>query len=117
MINSFGNKMINSFGNKMINSFGNKMIMLEGIDVCPVAWYTIMGVSKVTYYKWKVSANNGICAEYHGNARTAEPQTHTLQATTTLHLMLEQSTDHMPHKTRTLETIEKVVLKCLLSTW
>jgi hypothetical protein len=31
--------------------------------------------------------------------------------------MLEQSTDHMPHKTRTLETGERVVSKCLPSSW
>jgi hypothetical protein len=31
--------------------------------------------------------------------------------------MLEQSADHMPHKTTTLETGEKVVSKCLLSSW
>jgi hypothetical protein len=29
-----------------------------------------------------------------------------------LQLLLEQSADHMPHKTRTLETREKVVSKC-----
>jgi hypothetical protein len=34
-----------------------------------------------------------------------------------LRLLLEQSADHMPHKTRTLEIGEKVVSKCLLSSW
>jgi hypothetical protein len=89
--------------------------MLEGIDVCPVAWYTIMDVSRATYYQWKVNANNGLCADHHGNAGTVKPRSHTLQATATLRLMLEQTPDHMPHWTRTLETGENVVSKCLPS--
>jgi hypothetical protein len=93
------------------------MIMLEGVDVCPIAWYTIMGVSRVTYYQWKVNANNGLRAEHHGNAGTVKPRSHTLQATATLRLMLEQTVDHMPHRTTTIETGEKVVSKCLPSSW
>jgi hypothetical protein len=48
-----------------------------------------MGVSRATYYWWKVNANNGTLADHYGNAGTVKPQTHTLQATVTLHLMLE----------------------------
>ena len=93
------------------------MIMLEGIDVCPVAWYTIMGISKLTYYRWKVNSNNGLLAEHHGNVGTVKPRSYTLQATATLRLMLEQTTDHMPHHMITIETGEKVVSKCLPSSW
>ena len=46
-----------------------------------------------------------------------QSQIRILQAIATLHLMLEQSADHMPHKTRILETKEKVVSKCLSSSW
>jgi hypothetical protein len=95
------------------DSEGNKMITLEGCDICPVAWYTIMGVSRVTYYRWKVNANIGMRADQHGNVGKTKPRIHTLQATVTLRLMLEQSADHMPHKTRILESGEKVVSKCL----
>jgi hypothetical protein len=91
--------------------------MLEGIDVCPVAWYSIMGVSRATYYCWKVNTNNGMRADQHGNVEMTISQTHTLQATATLRLMLEQSGDYMPYKTRTLDTGEKVVSKCLISSW
>jgi hypothetical protein len=93
------------------------MITLEGIDIYPVAWYTIMDVSMATYYRWKVNASSGMRADKHGNVGTVKPRTHTLQATATLQLLLEQSADHMPHKTRTLETREKVVSKCLPSSW
>jgi hypothetical protein len=93
------------------------VITLEGCDVCPVAWYTIMGISRATYYRWKVNASSGMRADQHGNVGTTKPQIHTLQATATLRQMLEQSADHMPHKTTTLETREKVVSKCLPSSW
>jgi hypothetical protein len=97
------------------NSDGNEMITLEGCDVCPVAWYTIMDVSRATYYRWKVNASSGMRDDQHGNVGTTKPRIHTLQAMATLRLMLEQSTDHMPHKTTTVETGEKVVSKCLPS--
>jgi hypothetical protein len=93
------------------------MIILEGIDVCPIAWYTIMDVSRATYYRWKVISNNGKRADHYGNVGTTKPQIHIFQAMVTLCLMLEQSTDHMPHKTKTLETEKKVVSKCLPSSW
>jgi hypothetical protein len=99
------------------DSDGNEMITLEGSDVCPVAFVTIMGVSRATYYRWKVNANSGMHADQYGNVGTTKPRVQTLQATATLHLMLEQSANHMPHKMRTLDTREKVVSKCLPSSW
>jgi hypothetical protein len=93
------------------------MITLEGCDVCPVAWYTIMGISSATYYRWKINASNGMHTDQHGNVGTTKSRIHTLQATVTLRLMLEHSADHMPHKTTTLDTREKVVSKCLPSSW
>jgi hypothetical protein len=48
-----------------------------------------MGVSMATYYWWKVNANNGMRADQYGNVKTAKPRTHTLQAMTTLRLLLE----------------------------
>ena len=93
------------------------MIRLEGCDVCSMAWYTIMGVLRSTYYRWKVNASNGMCADQHGNVGTTKPRIHMLQATATLRQMLEQSADHMLHKTTTLENREKVVSICLPSSW
>jgi hypothetical protein len=60
------------------DSDGNEMITLEGCDVCPVAWYTIMGVSRATYYRWKVNASSGMRADQHGNVGKTKPQIHTL---------------------------------------
>jgi hypothetical protein len=91
------------------------MIILEGIDVCLIAWYKIMGISKATYYRWKENAGKGMRAKHHRNLGTKKPCTHTLQAITSLQLMLEQLVDHIPHKMRMLENGEKVVSKCLPS--
>jgi hypothetical protein len=49
------------------------MIMLEGIDIFPVAWYIIMGVFRITYYRWKVNANNKMRADQHGNVGMKKP--------------------------------------------
>ena len=58
-----------------------------------------------------------MCADQHSNVGTTKLRIHTLQAMAIQCLMLEQSANHMPHKTTTLETGEKVVSKCLLSSW
>jgi hypothetical protein len=91
------------------------MITLEGINVCPIAWYTIMSVSRATIYHWKENANIGMRVDHHSNFGTKKLRTHTLQAVATLRLMLEQSDNHMPHKMKTLENGNKVVSKCLPS--
>jgi hypothetical protein len=79
--------------------------------------YTIMGVLRATYYRWKVNASSGMRANQYGNVGMTKLRIHTLQATATLRQMLEQPANHMPHKMTTLETGEKVVLKCLPSSW
>jgi hypothetical protein len=55
--------------------------------------------------------------DQHCNVGTTQLRVHMLQAMATLRQMLEQSADRMPHKTTTLETGEKIVSKCLLSSW
>ena len=62
-------------------------------------------------------AKSGKRAEPHGNLDLKKPRMHTLQATATLRLLLENTADHMPHKSRTLESGEKVVSMCLPSSF
>jgi hypothetical protein len=49
------------------------MITLEDCDVYPVAWYTIMDVSRASYYQWKVNASSGMRADQYGNVGTTKP--------------------------------------------
>jgi hypothetical protein len=48
------------------------------------------------------------CVYQHGNLGTKKLRTHPLQAVVTLCLMLEQPADHMPYKTRTLESKKRL---------
>ena len=46
---------------------GKEMITLEGFEVCPKAWTTIMGLHRSSYYRYKVDALVGKRAKQHGN--------------------------------------------------
>ena len=96
---------------------GRDMITLEGMEVCPKAWTTIMEVQRSSFYRYKADALIGKRAEQHGNLGTKKPWMHTFQATTTLRTMLESTADHMPHKSRTKEDGEKVVAMFLPSSF
>jgi len=91
-----------------VDAAGKKWITLKGREVCPQAWWTIHGISKATFYRYAESAKAGMQAEGHGNLGSKKPRTHTLQAAATLRTLIVPDADRMPHKTRTLETGEKV---------
>ena len=61
--------------------------------------------------------NNGREALDHGNKNLLKPRKHTQQAAASLKCILEKQADHMPHRTRTLKTGEKVVSMCLPATF
>ena len=63
---------------------------------------------RATFYRYKENARNDEKPEHHGNLGLKKPQSHTLQATTTLRLLLEASADQMPHKSHTVASGEKV---------
>ena len=92
---------------------GRDMITLEGMEVCPKAWTTIMGVHRSSFYRYKADALIGKRAEQHQNLGTKKPWTHILQATATLPIVLESIADHMIHKLQTKEDGEKVVAMSL----
>ena len=96
---------------------GKEMITLEGFEVCPKAWTTIMGLHRSSYYRYESDALVGKCVEQHGNQGTKKPQTHTLQGTAILQTLLESTADHMPHKSRTKEDGEKAVAMSLPSSF
>ena len=87
---------------------GKEWITLKGREVCPTAWWIIHGIAKATYYRYKEKARAGKKADVHGNVGSKKPRMHTLQATAILRTLIESDADKMPHKTRTLESGEKV---------
>ena len=95
------------------NAEGKKVVTLEGIDVCLFAWRHIARVSESTFHRFQGYAAKGESTQPHGNAGTLKPRKHTLQAVATLECALEKEVDHMPHRTHTLPSGEKVVSKVL----
>ena len=61
--------------------------------------------------------NNGREALDHGNKGLLKLRKHTQQAAASLKCILEKQAHHMPHRTRTLKTGEKVVSMCLPATF
>lgn len=96
---------------------GNQVVTLEGIDVCSIAWYIIMGVSKTSFCHCQGYAEQGMRGEHHGNLGSKKPRMHIVQVTTTLRCLLENSADHMPHKSKALENGEKVASISLPTSW
>ena len=96
---------------------GRRMVTVEEIPVCIRAWMHISGVPKSTFYRYQMYMNNGREALDHGNKGLLKPRKHTQQAAASLKCILEKQADHMPHRTRTLKTGEKVVSMCLPATF
>ena len=96
---------------------GRDMITLEGMEVCPKSWTTIMGVYRSSFYRYKAYAFIEKRAEHHGNLGTKKPRTHTFQTTATLRTVLESTPNHMPYRSRTKEDREKVVAMSLPSSF
>jgi hypothetical protein len=96
---------------------GRQVVMLEGEDVCLAAWRHIIGVPETTFYRYAGYAADGRPAQKHGNSGLLKPREHSMQATATLRCILHRLADHMPHRTRTLPSGEKVVSKVLPATW
>ena len=91
--------------------------MVEGISVCMHAWMHIFRVPQATFYRYQGYARANREASEHGNTGLAKPRKHTQQATATLKCILEKEADHMPHRTRTTKSGEKVVSMILPATF
>ena len=55
------------------DSDGKEMITLEGMEVCPKAWTTIIGLHRSSYYQYKADALGGKLVEQHGNLSKKKP--------------------------------------------
>ena len=57
---------------------GKEMVTLEGMEVCPKAWTTIMDLHGSSYYRYKADALIGKRAKQHGNLGSKKLRIHTL---------------------------------------
>ena len=94
-----------------------RMVTIDEIPVCMQAWMHISGVLESTFYRYQTYMNDGQEALDHGKRGLLKPRKHTLQAAASLKCILEKQADHMPYRTRTLRTGEKVVSMCLRATF
>jgi hypothetical protein len=84
------------------------MITSARREICPTAWWTIRRISRATFYKYKEMAKYDKQLEEHGSLGLKKLRTQIVQATATLRTLLENTADQMPHKSRTLQSGEKV---------
>jgi hypothetical protein len=92
---------------------GRNVVTLEGVNVCPVAWQHIMGVSETLFYVYAKDAAANVAAQPHGNAGLTKPRHHTVVTTAALRVILNQNAYHMLQKTRVLPSNEKAIAKLL----
>jgi hypothetical protein len=97
-----------------VNTEGCRVVTLEGEEVYLCRRQHLC---ETTFYLYAGYAAEGRPAQKHGNSGLRKPRAHTVQATTTLRCILDRSADHMPHRSRTLLSGEKVVSKVLPATW
>ena len=76
-----------------------------------------MGVPGTIFYRYTGYAAIDHVVEKHGNSGLVKPRPHIVQATATLRYILNKLVDHMPHKSRTLASGEKIVSKVFPASW
>ena len=94
-----------------------RMVMVEGINGYMRAWMHIFDVLEATFFRNQKQAIANVEAREHGNTRFAKKRKHTKQAATTLKCILERGADHMPNRTRTKKSEEKVMSMILPATF
>ena len=55
-----------------------KFLILTSREVCEKAWYSIHGVSRAAYHKYKAAAFAGRVNGMHGNIGSTRPRPHTI---------------------------------------
>ena len=79
-----------------------KYMTLCSCEVCENAWYTIHGVSRSAYHKYKAAALAGRVNGMHGNSGITWPQPHTIQAEANFMTIIQENADRMPNEFRNI---------------
>ena len=79
-----------------------KFLTLSGREVCENAWYSIHGVSRAAYHKYKAAALAGRINGMHGNSGITRPRPHTIQAEANFATIIQENADRMPNEFRNI---------------
>ena len=74
----------------------------NGMHICSMAWYTIHGVSKMTFYRYKRRFFEGAKCASHGNtAIIRKSHEHIEMGKAYIQEFIDKNAERMPHKSRT----------------
>ena len=79
-----------------------KFMTLCSREVCENAWYTIHGVFRSAYYKYKAATLAGRVNGMHGNSGITWPRPHTIQAEANFMTIIQENADRMPNEFRNI---------------
>ena len=79
-----------------------RFMTLCSCEVCENAWYTIHGISRSAYHKYKVAALAGRVNGMHGNSGITRPRPHTIKAEANFMSIIQENADRMPNEFRNI---------------
>ena len=77
-----------------------KFLTLSGCEVCENAWYSIHGVSRAAYHKYKAAVLVGRINGTHGNSGITRPRPYTIQVEANFATIIQENADCMPNEFR-----------------
>ena len=79
-----------------------KFLTLSSREVCENTWYSIHGVSRLAYHKYKAIALAGRVNGMHENSGITRLQPHTIQAEANFTTIIQENADRMPNEFRNI---------------
>ena len=79
-----------------------KFLTLSGHEVCENAWYSIHGVSRAAYHKYKAAALADRVNGMQGNSGITRPRPHTIQAEANFATIIQENADRMSNEFRNI---------------
>ena len=92
-----------------------KFMTLGSREVCENAWYSIHGIFRSAYHKYKAAALVGRVNGMHGNSGITRPRPHTIQAKANFTTIIQENVDRMPNEFRNIRRKRLDNLLVLLS--
>ena len=90
----------------------------NGKEVCCRAWYEIHGISKTSFYRYRVQFENGVRRSVHGNEGVIRKgREHTEMGRAMIRSFVETNSERMPHKSRTMGDGTRETLLVIPSTY